>query len=247
LRGLRNATTLRQNGSPPGASGIDAKGDEIAMTALPPTDVVSPELALVDPELRRATVGREPAPHHATEPARPSPAEAPVRAPAKAPRRRISVLTAALLLLGGAAAGVVASVAGLRKDSTTTTSLTTTTLATTTLTTTAPTAPPVVPRPSAGSGYLAAGGLRFRVGKGASVVSEVSVPLHCAPQPAALPPIPVSSDLSFSFNGNVRERRRNVHLRLAGKFVDSGIATVAVSESARGCVESTRIYIARLS
>jgi hypothetical protein len=216
----------------------------MAVTPPPdPVEVVSPELALVDPSLRRAAALAAPT-SPAPEERKPEVAP-PAAPPAGGRRRRVSAATAVLLLLAGAAAGAVAGAVAMRGRDRTTTA--TTTLAatapaqTTTVTTTTATAR----RPVTGSGYVAAGGLRFRLGNG--VLTDISVPLQCAAAPAPLPPLRLTPGRGFSFDGTVRERGRRVRIRLAGTFVDATVVSVAVSESARGCTAPTRIYLARLS
>ncbi len=107
-------------------------------------------------------------------------------------------------------------------------------------------APPPAFAPVAGGGYVAGSGLRFEVASGSRTVTGMTVSLPCAGR-VTLPSLPLQRDLSFAYRGPVRGSRGPATLALSGRFTTGSSATVVVRELGAGCAAARTRYVAALS
>jgi hypothetical protein len=102
------------------------------------------------------------------------------------------------------------------------------------------------PRLVAGSGYVFGDGGRFHLASNARSVVGMTLTLRCGGT-ATIPPLPLTSRLSFTFDGLVRSTAGPVTLSLDGRFVTAAAAEIAVQERGGSCGAGTRHFSAHLS
>ena len=203
----------------PRAPALSAVADPFPEATPARSEQISPELALVDPEL--AASARRLLP----QPALVLVSRAPAVVAPPAARGGILGLRPAVAGCAAFAAGL-ALIGGAQRGE--------------------PLPSPPGFAPVAGGGYVAGSGLRFEVASASRTVTRLTVSLACAGR-VKLPSLRLQRDLSFAYRGPARGSHGAATLALRGRFTTESSATVVVRELGPGCAAATTRYVAALS
>lgn len=100
--------------------------------------------------------------------------------------------------------------------------------------------------PAPGAGYVSGSVLRLEVAPDGIVVRSVTMSLRCAGA-VTLPAMAIDAGSSFAYHGTVQAPRGAVAIDLNGRFLTRAAAAVTVRANWAGCIDPRRRYVARLS
>jgi hypothetical protein len=106
-------------------------------------------------------------------------------------------------------------------------------------------APRVAPRPVHGVGYVIGPNSGFRVGVEGRVIGNFTLPIPCV-SGVELPRLPLGADATFSFNGTIKWRGgRSVRVWVHGRFTSPSVAAGEVTVHGAGCPGHPIAFVAQ--